>query len=637
MKQHGQTERNRGIILFLVISCALPAFIWPLLNAPRPGSAALNRYATLYDGQTGLYVIEDAGGRVQGWFCYNVSLIPIMAAVNEIPSPFFLSLLDHYGESFFNDIFDHRAAQFYRVSKKRFDAEGNLLSGRKTFNLRTDEGDLKLGFIDHFSKDLFLNDPPLFFLRGEQLKEGGEWFYEGRFNLYGWPHADEQSQRLSMRVSEAECFETAAGADCLIVVYSRELEDDNLSPIFYEEHVYYDPGRGLVRLERFQDGDSIGDDALLERYRLVSGTAMKLAENAPLPPAPVPLQAEGKAPVAVDAEWQLKFFSDGAAGGARYSNNMPVSWIPGYPPLLLTASPRGELRAINAESGEVEWLFKTGGHYLGPPAYDESSGMIYVGASDKMLYALDRRGLFLWAYKTRDNIPTRPLVIGDHLVIGSEDGRVYILDKTGGRLKETLISGGPVGASPVEAAGLAVIGSYDGAVYGLDPANPGAHWKFVTGKALEAPLAAADSRVYIAGQDGYLYALCAAEGRQQWRCRIGPPLRSKPALDSDQLYIIDSYGYLHGIEKESGRLLWTTRENRYSGAPLAVKEGLLALSSDGSLLWMDQAGRLIKEWENATRDHASPGGSYLFGPESGNEEIWLLDSNSAIHRLGPGR
>ena len=62
-------------------------------------------------------------------------------------------------------------------------------------------------------------------------------------------------------------------------------------------------------------------------------------------------------------------------------------------------------------------------------------GRIYFGATDKKLYALHARGLFLRAFETRDNAASRPVVAGDTLVFGSENRNVYGLDADTGEVR----------------------------------------------------------------------------------------------------------------------------------------------------------------------------------------------------------
>ena len=60
---------------------------------------------------------------------------------------------------------------------------------------------------------------------------------------------------------------------------------------------------------------------------------------------------------------------------------------------------------------------------------------------------------------------TLPVVAGDKVVVGSDDGRVYLVSLQTGKELWSYEIGQPVGSSPAVADGKIVIGSDDGNVY----------------------------------------------------------------------------------------------------------------------------------------------------------------------------
>src|SRR5581483_4031807 len=118
---------------------------------------------------------------------------------------------------------------------------------------------------------------------------------------------------------------------------------------------------------------------------------------------------------------------------------------------VLAASSGGDLVAFDAGRGAlgtVRWRFRPAGTLFGGPGLDGERGRLYVGGSDKRLYALDARGLFLWSAAVADNVATRPLAVGDLVVFGSEDRQVYALDAASGRERWRMPTGGAVVGSP---------------------------------------------------------------------------------------------------------------------------------------------------------------------------------------------
>jgi outer membrane protein assembly factor BamB len=629
MKQRARSEGGAIGCLLLIIGCAALAFVWPWLPQSKPGLPAQHRYLPLQDGQAGLYLIEDDNGRLLGWRSVNVTFLSNQRAFVEMPPALQDTLTDHYPQTSLAQLLDHRTTQLYLIDDRRLDAATNQITAVTAWGLRSNEGDLLLGISEQQSGQLFTYTPPAYTSVAAQLTEKGEWISEGTFGslLYS----------LSYRFDGVDEAVPDLPADCLQAASTSRLWlPDNSYDFLTAGRIFYCADQGVVMEEVYAAAaDPTIPDELVERHRLISATDMPLMVTAPLPPPPP--TASDPLPLTVQPDWELTRFSRTWITGTNHLNSIPATWLPGEPPLLLAAAYQGELRAFDPDNGRLQWQFRAAGTFYGPPVYDGENGRIYLGASDKQLYALDRRGLFLWAFTTKDNVASRPLIVGDRLVFGSEDGRIYCLDKNNGTLLGKLASKGAVVSSPAAAAGLAVIGSDDGAVYAVDPATCDQRWRFVSEGAVEAPLLAANETVYVASRDGYLYALDAASGDQQWRSRIGRVLRTAPALAADRLYLADGHGYLHGIDRENGRILWSSPHPLYLGTPLAVSNGLLVLAETGSVEWLDDKGSRQQEWPItaalATTDN--PDAFFIIGPTAGGGVVWLVDSGAVIHRLGP--
>ena len=71
----------------------------------------------------------------------------------------------------------------------------------------------------------------------------------------------------------------------------------------------------------------------------------------------------------------------------------------------------------------------------------------------------------LWAFPTQGKVDSSPVVAGDKVVVGSDDGRVYVVSLKDGNKLWSYEIGKPVGSSPAIANGRFVIGSDDGSVY----------------------------------------------------------------------------------------------------------------------------------------------------------------------------
>jgi outer membrane protein assembly factor BamB len=92
------------------------------------------------------------------------------------------------------------------------------------------------------------------------------------------------------------------------------------------------------------------------------------------------------------------------------------------------------------------------------------------GGRDKILHCVSRKdGKSLWSFATKGKVDSSPVICGDKVIVGSDDGRLYLvaLDSPTPNGKELwkYEIGQPIGSSPAVAQGKVVIGCDDGNVY----------------------------------------------------------------------------------------------------------------------------------------------------------------------------
>ena len=86
--------------------------------------------------------------------------------------------------------------------------------------------------------------------------------------------------------------------------------------------------------------------------------------------------------------------------------------------------------------------------------------------SSKRVYGLNANdGKKAWEFVTKRRVDSSPVIAGERVYVGSDDGRLYCLDlKTGNKIWE-YETGGRLSASPSVAAGKLIIANDDGVVY----------------------------------------------------------------------------------------------------------------------------------------------------------------------------
>src|SRR6266568_2511625 len=69
------------------------------------------------------------------------------------------------------------------------------------------------------------------------------------------------------------------------------------------------------------------------------------------------------------------------------------------------------------------------------------------------------------SFYTQGKVDSSPAICGDKVVVGSDDGRLYMISLETGKELWKYELGQPIGSSPAVAHGKVVIGSEDGNVY----------------------------------------------------------------------------------------------------------------------------------------------------------------------------
>ena len=83
----------------------------------------------------------------------------------------------------------------------------------------------------------------------------------------------------------------------------------------------------------------------------------------------------------------------------------------------------------NVKVGTPIWEFETGSFVSSSPAIG-SDGTVYVGSSDKKLYAINgKTGVKLWEFETGFSVFSSPAIGSDGTVyVGSADKKLYALN-----------------------------------------------------------------------------------------------------------------------------------------------------------------------------------------------------------------
>jgi outer membrane protein assembly factor BamB len=179
-----------------------------------------------------------------------------------------------------------------------------------------------------------------------------------------------------------------------------------------------------------------------------------------------------------------------------------------------------ELTAPARQTGEI--------YEHGKPAIDPVHGRVFVGSSDRGLYALRAGdGQTIWRFETLGVVQCEPLYDPQYDVV--------------------------------------YFGSHDGALYAVQARDGALLWRFNTGAEVSRrPVIGGAGRasLYVANGADQLFALERGTGKQQWNVHRTPALgmeiaaHAGPAFDGESVYMAYSDGHVAAYDPKDGSERW---------------------------------------------------------------------------------
>jgi outer membrane protein assembly factor BamB len=275
-------------------------------------------------------------------------------------------------------------------------------------------------------------------------------------------------------------------------------------------------------------------------------------------------------------------------------------------------------------------LAVAGSNLTGAPAVGPD-GSIYIGSTDRSLYAFSPEGTLKWTHLTGGLIDTcSPAVADDGTIyVGSNDGLLYALRPEGTvQWSRNFSSAGvtvSAGTSPsIAADGTVYLKVSDGFLYALSPTDGATKWRRNVNaiQTYASASIAPDGTIYQGSEDKKLYALNPADGSVKWSYTTDNDIYTAPALDAaGNLYFgVVNSGRLYSLTP-AGTLRWT-----YPGAMIATSSSP-ALSADGATVYFAAYDKKLHAVATAT---GAARWTYLLGDEV-RASSPAVDSNGLIY------
>jgi outer membrane protein assembly factor BamB len=216
------------------------------------------------------------------------------------------------------------------------------------------------------------------------------------------------------------------------------------------------------------------------------------------------------------------------------------------------------LHAVALSNKSDKWTFEAVGTLRSSPIL--FNDLIYIGSEDKRIYAIDKyTGVLEWSLKLDDVVATSPSVSSNTLVIGTEAGSVYGIHRNEGEELWKVDVGSSVSTAACISGSTAMVGTYGGRLHGINIGDGELEWTYpnpaepALDPILTTPVT--NSGLVYFGTDG-LYCLEVRNGLKAWHHETGDTVRGTPAI-VESFLVFGSYdGLIRCLDKNTGRVIW---------------------------------------------------------------------------------
>ncbi len=291
--------------------------------------------------------------------------------------------------------------------------------------------------------------------------------------------------------------------------------------------------------------------------------------------------------------WQKKVSKDGLSAGVEANDGV-----------LVVGNQKGQLFALNQQSGEQVWTVQLTGALLAPSLIH--AGRVISVTNDGTVYGHEvATGKQVWTY----NLPnvqfslrgmSAPVVLDPrNVLVASSNAYVYVLDALTGTPKmqrRVAVSDGrsdiqrliDIDGEPVVAGQFVVTTSYQGQVTVLDLASQQVIWSQDASSTQRPELVG--NAVFVAQNDGKITAFDITSGQTIWENdQLLNRQLSNPVMLAGQLVVGDLDGVLHLIDPSTGQLIGRSKTSGEVRTLRVIDNQLYVSTRKGALsIWQSR-------------------------------------------------
>ena len=200
--------------------------------------------------------------------------------------------------------------------------------------------------------------------------------------------------------------------------------------------------------------------------------------------------------------------------------------------------------------------------------------MVFFGNDKGSVIAAGTDGKIKWQYEGGVAAEAPPMVSGNLVIIGFNDGTLHAINKATGKpvwkyKTDSQIAGSANAWSTGKRSGI-VIGSYDYYLHSVDPLTGRLQWKLETQNYVNGTPAVSNNNIIFGGCDGFIRVVDAYSGREKDTIQIGTYIASSPALSGGKACFGDYDGNFFCVDLLTGKIAWEIPASETSGSVVAI-------------------------------------------------------------------
>jgi outer membrane protein assembly factor BamB len=291
---------------------------------------------------------------------------------------------------------------------------------------------------------------------------------------------------------------------------------------------------------------------------------------------------------------------------------------------IFIGTAQGKFFAISKNSGKQAWQYNTGFAVNSSAACQ--NGKVFFSDNKQTVYALkESTGQLLWkfdlgnkqAYPWRfDYFYSSPTLYENKLIIGGDDGYLYMLNQNDGRQVWKFKSHGIIRSTAAVFNNTVVFGDMDGTLYALDIKSGKEKWNFKTmgdslknenfgfdRKAILSSPVVHGNRIVFGCRDGILYCV-DTDGKLLWQMdhHVSWVISTVAIKDSFVVTGTSDGHFVQAVHLNTGREIWKRQTTTlFWSSPLIVGDKVYIGGFDGNEYCLDLfTGKRISKFQTGS-------------------------------------